>query len=197
MHVDQLTNSGGAKSGGASWARPRPIIWSKRTSRGLLHCERRECSRCCCRARFMRWERPLSARAGNDRGGPGGRAGDGFQSRLVANAIDADGACRSPCTQMKMTPAEAITAATINAAYSLNRGDKIGSLEAGQAGELCRSSIAQIIARSRIGSAFRRRIPFTSAANACPDSALRYAHRTHSARLSARCKLLRARIARR
>jgi len=36
------------------------------------------------------------------------------------------------CTQMKMSPAEAITAATINAAYSLNRGDKIGSLEAGK-----------------------------------------------------------------
>jgi imidazolonepropionase len=35
-------------------------------------------------------------------------------------------------TQMKMTPAESITAATINAAYSLNRGDKIGSLEAGK-----------------------------------------------------------------
>jgi imidazolonepropionase len=33
------------------------------------------------------------------------------------------------CTQMKMPPAEAITASTINAAYSLNRGDKIGSLE--------------------------------------------------------------------
>jgi imidazolonepropionase len=32
-------------------------------------------------------------------------------------------------TQMKMTPAESVTAATINAAYSLNRGDKIGSLE--------------------------------------------------------------------
>jgi len=36
------------------------------------------------------------------------------------------------CTQMKMSPAEAITAATINAAYSLNRGDKIGSLEPGK-----------------------------------------------------------------
>jgi imidazolonepropionase len=35
-------------------------------------------------------------------------------------------------TQMKMTPAEAITAATINAAYSLNRGDQIGSLERGK-----------------------------------------------------------------
>ena len=31
-----------------------------------------------------------------------------------------------------MSPAEAITASTINAAYSLNRGEKIGSLEAGK-----------------------------------------------------------------
>ncbi len=36
------------------------------------------------------------------------------------------------CTQMKMSPPEAITAATINAAYSLNRGDRIGSLERGK-----------------------------------------------------------------
>ncbi len=36
------------------------------------------------------------------------------------------------CTQMKMTPAEAVTAATINAAYSLRRGDEIGSLEKGK-----------------------------------------------------------------
>ena len=36
------------------------------------------------------------------------------------------------CTQMKMSAAEAITTSTINAAYSLNRGDKIGSLERGK-----------------------------------------------------------------
>jgi len=36
------------------------------------------------------------------------------------------------CTQMKMSPAEAITASTINAAYSLNRGDEIGSLQPGK-----------------------------------------------------------------
>ena len=35
-------------------------------------------------------------------------------------------------THMKMTPAEAITAVTINAAYSLNRGDQLGSLEPGK-----------------------------------------------------------------
>ena len=33
------------------------------------------------------------------------------------------------CTQIKMTPAEAISASTINAAYSLGRGNEIGSLE--------------------------------------------------------------------
>ena len=37
-------------------------------------------------------------------------------------------------TQMKMTPAEGVTAATINAAYSLARGDRIGSLEVGKLG---------------------------------------------------------------
>jgi imidazolonepropionase len=40
------------------------------------------------------------------------------------------------CTQMKMSPAEAITAATINAAHSLNRRDKIGSLEPGKLANL-------------------------------------------------------------
>lgn len=35
-------------------------------------------------------------------------------------------------TQMKMTPAEALTAATVNAAYSLNRGESAGTLEAGK-----------------------------------------------------------------
>jgi imidazolonepropionase len=36
------------------------------------------------------------------------------------------------CTQMKMSPAEAITASIVNAAYSVNRGDKIGTLEPGK-----------------------------------------------------------------
>jgi len=38
------------------------------------------------------------------------------------------------CTHMKMTPAEAITAATINAAYSLGLGE-IGSLEVGKSAD--------------------------------------------------------------
>src|SRR5438552_7350730 len=36
------------------------------------------------------------------------------------------------CTQMKMSPAEAITSSRINAAYSFGRSDKVGSLEAGK-----------------------------------------------------------------
>lgn len=40
------------------------------------------------------------------------------------------------CLQMKMTPAEAITASTINAAYSLDLGDKIGSLEIGKKADM-------------------------------------------------------------
>jgi imidazolonepropionase len=40
------------------------------------------------------------------------------------------------CTQMRMTPAEAVTAATVNAAYSLNRGDRVGSIEPGKQADI-------------------------------------------------------------
>jgi imidazolonepropionase len=40
------------------------------------------------------------------------------------------------CTQMKMTPAESLTASTINAAFALDRGDKIGSIEHGKLADL-------------------------------------------------------------
>src|SRR6202043_3728745 len=40
------------------------------------------------------------------------------------------------CTQLRMTPAEAITAATINAAYALRREKQIGSLELGKAADI-------------------------------------------------------------
>jgi len=39
-------------------------------------------------------------------------------------------------THLKLTPAESITATTINAAYSLNRGSSIGSIEAGKHADL-------------------------------------------------------------
>ena len=41
------------------------------------------------------------------------------------------------CTQMRMTPAEAVSAATINAAHSLRRADRLGSLEPGRQADLC------------------------------------------------------------
>jgi imidazolonepropionase len=40
------------------------------------------------------------------------------------------------CTQLRMTPAEAIVAATINAAYSLRRDKQVGSLEAGKQADI-------------------------------------------------------------
>jgi imidazolonepropionase len=46
------------------------------------------------------------------------------------------------CTQLRMTPAEAITAATINAAYALRRGKKIGSLEVGKQADMAVFEVA-------------------------------------------------------
>src|SRR5438552_4105619 len=40
------------------------------------------------------------------------------------------------CTQMKMLPAEAVTALTLNAAAALRRSDRLGSLEAGKQADL-------------------------------------------------------------
>jgi imidazolonepropionase len=40
------------------------------------------------------------------------------------------------CRQMKMTPAEAITAATINAAHALDRAGEVGSIEVGKKADL-------------------------------------------------------------
>ena len=39
-------------------------------------------------------------------------------------------------TQMRLTAAESITAATVNAAYSLGRGDRIGTLEPGKLADI-------------------------------------------------------------
>jgi imidazolonepropionase len=46
------------------------------------------------------------------------------------------------CTQMRMTPAEAIAAATINPAYSLRQHDRIGSLEVGKYADFAAFDVA-------------------------------------------------------
>ncbi len=60
------------------------------------------------------------------------------------------------CTQMRMTPAEAIAAATINPAYSLGRHERIGSLEVGKFADLAVFDVADY-----------REIPYYFGVNHC------------------------------
>jgi imidazolonepropionase len=60
------------------------------------------------------------------------------------------------CSQLRMTPAEAIAAATINAAYSLRRADRIGSIEAGKQADLAVFEVADY-----------REIPYYFGVNTC------------------------------
>jgi imidazolonepropionase len=60
------------------------------------------------------------------------------------------------CSQLRMTPAEAITAATLNAAYSLGRYKRIGSLETGKQADLAVFEVADY-----------REIPYYFGVNTC------------------------------
>ena len=60
------------------------------------------------------------------------------------------------CTQMRMTPAEAITAATINGAAAIGRADRLGSIEPGKQADLAIFDVADY-----------REIPFCFGANLC------------------------------
>jgi len=60
------------------------------------------------------------------------------------------------CTQMRMTPAEAIAAATINPAYSLRQQDRAGSLEVGKYADLAAFDVADY-----------REIPYYFGVNLC------------------------------
>ncbi len=131
IHADQLTNSGGAKLAAKLKATTADHL-EKTDERGIA---------------AMKSERvqpvllPGSVYALGSTCYP--RAREMIEAGLaVVIATDFNpGSSPSPsmpmmlslaCTQMKMSPSEAIAASTINAAYSLNRGDKIGSLEAGK-----------------------------------------------------------------
>jgi len=60
------------------------------------------------------------------------------------------------CTQLRMTPAEALAAATINPAYSLRRHDRIGSIEVGKYADLAAFDLADY-----------REIPYYFGVNHC------------------------------
>jgi len=60
------------------------------------------------------------------------------------------------CSRLRMTPAEAIAAATINAAYSLGREKKIGSIESGKQADLAVFEVADY-----------REIPYYFGVNTC------------------------------
>ena len=60
------------------------------------------------------------------------------------------------CNGMRMTPAEAISAATINAAYSLGRHTRIGSIEGGKFADLAVFNLADY-----------REIPYYFGVNHC------------------------------
>jgi imidazolonepropionase len=60
------------------------------------------------------------------------------------------------CTQLRMTPAEAITAATINGAYALRRGESIGSLAVGKQADFAVFEVADY-----------REIPYYFGVNHC------------------------------
>jgi len=60
------------------------------------------------------------------------------------------------CTHMRMTPAEAISAATINPAYSLRRHDRAGSIEVGKYADLAAFDVADY-----------REIPYYFGVNLC------------------------------
>ena len=60
------------------------------------------------------------------------------------------------CSQMKMTPAEAITAATLNAAYSLGLSDRLGSIEEGKQADIVLMNVSDY-----------REIPYFFGVNHC------------------------------
>ena len=130
-HVDQLTNSGGAK------------LMAEIGATTADHLEQTDGQRIAAlkKANVQPVLLPGSVYALGSSGYP--RAREMIEAGLaVVLATDFNpGSSPTPsmpmvlslaCTQMKMSPAEAITASTLNAAYSLNRGDKIGSLEPGK-----------------------------------------------------------------
>ncbi len=131
MHVDQLSNSGGAKLAAELGAKTADHL-EKTDEEGIAAMKS---------ASVQPVLLPGSVYALGSNVYPRARAMiDAGLAVVVATDFN-PGSSPTPsmpmvlslaCTQMKMLPAEAITASTINAAYSLDRGGNIGSLEPGK-----------------------------------------------------------------
>jgi len=131
MHVDQLTNGGGAKLAAELGA----------TSADHLEETATDGINALAKADIQPVLLPGSVYALGSKKYPDARAMIGAGLAVVLATDFNPGSSPSTSmpmmlslavTQMRMSPAEAITAATVNAAASLNRVDKIGSLEIGK-----------------------------------------------------------------
>ena len=131
MHVDQLTNSGGAKLAAELGA----------TSADHLEQTAADGISALAKANVQPVLLPGSVYALGSRKYPDARAMIDAGLAVVLATDFNPGSSPSASmpmmlslgvTQMRMSPAEAIAASTINAAASLNRTDKIGSLEVGK-----------------------------------------------------------------
>jgi imidazolonepropionase len=131
MHVDQLTNSGGAKLAAEMGATTADHL-EKTDEEGIAAMKA---------ANVQPVLLPGSVYALGSTSYPPAREMVAAGLAVVIATDFNPGSSPTPsmpmvlslaCTQMKMSPAEAIAASTINAACSLNRGDKIGSLETGK-----------------------------------------------------------------
>jgi imidazolonepropionase len=127
-HVDQLSNSGGAKLMAELGAATADHL-EKTDSEGIAALKR---------SKVQPVVLPGSVYALGSTSYPRGREMIDSGLAIVLATDFNPGSSPTPsmpmvlslaCTQMKMSPAEALTAATINAAYSLNCGDRVGSLE--------------------------------------------------------------------
>jgi imidazolonepropionase len=131
IHADQLTNSGGAKLAAELRAATADHL-EKTEEEGISAMKS---------AHVQPVLLPGSVYALGSTGYPRARAMIDAGLALVLATDFNPGSSPTPsmpmiaslaCTQMKLSPAEAIVSSTINAAYSLGRGDKIGSLERGK-----------------------------------------------------------------
>jgi imidazolonepropionase len=134
MHVDQLTNSGGAALAASLGAQTADHL-EQTDAEGIDALKA---------SSTMPVLLPASVYALGKTKYPAARAmiEAGLPVVLASDFNPGSSPCPSlpmamnlACTQMKMRPAEALTACTVNAAHTLGRANTIGSIEAGKAAD--------------------------------------------------------------